>query len=69
MGNNEPVQRWGLAASVIGVFAGGAVHANRPSGLFGDYDIPVRAVVTGTVTAQGAEKVRVELRRRRAAEN
>ena len=31
------------------IFAGGAVYANLPPGLFGDYDMLIRAVVTSTV--------------------
>lgn len=49
MGSNESVHRRRLTALILGIFTGGAVHTNLPPGLFGEYDIPSRVVVTGIV--------------------
>lgn len=63
MGSNESVHRWRLAAPVVGIFAGGAVHASLPRGLFGEYDIPLRAAVTGIVAGVTALSILMIVRK------
>ncbi len=63
MASNEFVHRWGLAAPVIGIVAGGVVDANLPEGLFGEYDIPLRAAVTGIVAGVTALSILMIVRK------
>jgi hypothetical protein len=35
---------------VLSIFAGGVVYAMLPRGVFGAYDIAIRAAITGAVT-------------------